>query len=1237
MDDKPYEQVENPTSVEIEMVDSNIGEPVEVSIEMQPLLTGEMYDLDERGLGEDIAFSTRKPVAETAEIPKEILAATAAAGTISVTVIVILLVIGLVLGLGIGLGIGAGVGVGVGIGVNACPKSTVQSATYNGAICYDAITPFKDYTVFGTGFFQSVDRDGKILSNPTLKLQQGTGTPIAINQTGIGPALCGKDACLQMNTTGFYSDALSFNSLGYAKSVFSIINKDGCLIETTSDRDIHSVKLGYTGFTPFCISPNSGDSHFTAQVSFTGKGFVWDPSFDIDRPVLQIGGSTYTVTNVTGTCESLSATVRVCDTLQTTLTGDTLPAYQALTATISHTTEKQGCSVSGTINAVSYSTLVSHSSNPICYSAFGDTADITLTGTGFFAGTKAFIQSGGTTIPATFFGFGTSESSIVKFSNSVPAGVWTLGLDNLGCSTTYPGVQLTFLSPVRIFQVSPQAISLGITNSLEIMTSGNTFAPDRVYISRNGIPVKEYIPGTLGSINRLNITIPKDDLTLPGTYTVQVKNTNGCFATLHPGGLNTFVVSTTAITLTSVVPSVVAASETTPIVLTGTGFATNPYVYALVAGTITNPIPLTGIVVAVPTIINLNSIQSQLTNGTYDILIVNRDGSSLLSSNRLTVQANVRPWIRKISPSTFKRASRGGWLDGDNFVSPTMQVICNGVTFNPTVSANTLNRIEFTFDATTVPEASYCTVTVTNAGAIVSWPFHGLSVHDNRIAIGAGATLTNHFSLYRVTPAVKMFNTRRGTKHMLTIGGEGKFGGSSGSAGFPSGTGTPISNSDPNYAVISQWTGTTLTTPTALDELRNPTVSVTGGSLEVIGEYVYLSGGLASAQVWRASILDYQATPTITGHSLSFVNTSGQNFMLSGNWWYSVTATFAAGDAINPGGESLLGSLYNVFIAYPSTPGLNSGFTITLTFDAVPGATGYRVYRTSGQNGDPNSLQFLSTASTPTFTDTGAVVPTTPSFPRYLGKWNPVSSTSVIRGRVASTVVSQTNGKIYQYYLGGGRNGVATVTRYGSLEFLNITVTPKSGLKERESHASGSWITSAFSFISDGGNTAMDSSQMMTITNAENTNLPYGESWLYSGPGENNGDKIILGASRVLDDGRFAAALSSNNVANPVDIGGNLPNGVWGYCFFNWNNGFETWGGMTDAPRTIIEGATYQPTTPTTNPTANAATLTTLTTSLQAGRFRMGCVQDVGYVFLVGGSTSLSSTTIGQEIVMVMH
>jgi hypothetical protein len=117
-----------------------------------------------------------------------------------------------------------------------------------------------------------------------------------------------------------------------------------------------------------------------------------------------------------------------------------------------------------------------------------------------------------------------------------------------------------------------------------------------------------------------------------------------------------------------------------------------------------------------------------------------------------------------------------------------------------------------------------------------------------------------------------------------------------------------------------------------------------------------------------------------------------------GIWYYRVSAEMAATDPDNPGGETLPSDPQPLQI--PTT--LPDNAQITLTWSAVTGAVGYRIYRTPSPGLNASDLELLAEVtggSTVQYTDTGGTTDPaeTPLEIGDLGTWKPLPDLAVAR------------------------------------------------------------------------------------------------------------------------------------------------------------------------------------------------------------------------------------------------
>jgi len=158
-----------------------------------------------------------------------------------------------------------------------------------------------------------------------------------------------------------------------------------------------------------------------------------------------------------------------------------------------------------------------------------------------------------------------------------------------------------------------------------------------------------------------------------------------------------------------------------------------------------------------------------------------------------------------------------------------------------------------------------------------------------------------------------------------------------------------------------------------------------------------------------------------------------------GLFYYRVSATFPSNDPVNPSGESLPGEILTLQI--PNIPeALNKAPTLTLTWDPIARATGYRVYKTPSAGSDPSTLALLGTTSTTDFTDDGMATPDSQQTPLpvgSIGKWATLPPLNVARsGHGAVVTPSSLNPNEVFLYVFGGTNG----TLLSSYEYIKGTV-----------------------------------------------------------------------------------------------------------------------------------------------------------------------------------------------------
>ena len=234
-------------------------------------------------------------------------------------------------------------------------------------------------------------------------------------------------------------------------------------------------------------------------------------------------------------------------------------------------------------------------------------------------------------------------------------------------------------------------------------------------------------------------------------------------------------------------------------------------------------------------------------------------------------------------------------------------------------------------------------------------------------------------------------------------------------------------------------------------------IGIAHAAIERVEEYIYLIGGITTnttltntntnrnsnsnsnskttplATVYRAHILQQSTAPLLTGLqtasknivAITNTNTNTNTSLAPGVHYYAVSAVYGPNDDINPGGETLRSNIFSVRVSIPT------GAAATLTWDAVPDAVAYKVYR--GKS--PAALTHIATtaASDLTYIDanqsditaTGEEEEeerTTPLELGAIGAWHAVGGSAALStGRYGlSTAVAALRGHSYTLFAFGG-------------------------------------------------------------------------------------------------------------------------------------------------------------------------------------------------------------------------
>jgi len=732
------------------------------------------------------------------------------------------------------------------------------------------------------------------------------------------------------------------------------------------------------------------------------------------------------------------------------------------------------------------------------------------------------------------------------FDDGLPVGTYDISVQTgmTGCIDTLEAALTVDPSPL-VFFVDPPVIYNGISLVATIFTSGLTATASKVeLVDDNGDATELSDFESPQRANRIEATIPAG--LDPGQYELRVTSMFGCAGSL-PGGID--VTGSLDLDIDSVDPAFVSPTSATAVtVLASGGLVATPRVYL-------NPesggiaVPLRAVLLADDSTLTA-VVPAGLDPDDYSLIVVNPTGEvGVLDASMvqaLTVTGDEPPVIDSVVPASMAALGSGTvTLSGSGFDTGGVEVVLDCLLADGT-TRTTIDGTAETVDGT----GTSVTVSVDlSAGAGGVDPDQG-SVCLVRLTNADGAFYT--YSAFSVT----------GSSYNLSAWDDGPDlvtprRGLSLVAGRPTGTSRFL------YAIGGDEGGAAATTRGAvLSSVESASVDVFGrmkswttqrnalpagrtqaGSAR-IGRFVYMVGGhdgtSATDTLLRAQILDPLAAPQIV--DLDATLGDGSNGLGRGLWLYRVSAVFPADDGSNPGGEALAGEIFSVQL-----PDRDEGILLTLDWEHVPGASGYRVYRSPAADAAASELELLAEVDggdTLSFIDDGGATDSagTPLRAGSLGKWHTIDGarcsdancalgtpreglvTVAVRDRLETSATTDT---YYLYAVGGRDDGGAYLD---TIELAVVTVTLAT--------ASAPEMQTVADFIDAGDTLSSPRADLGAwLMNAENSSIIRGsgspnDQWLYLGSGRTTGDAFDRGleGSLVGSDGTLTGLTATDQI-----------------------------------------------------------------------------------------------------------
>jgi hypothetical protein len=603
-----------------------------------------------------------------------------------------------------------------------------------------------------------------------------------------------------------------------------------------------------------------------------------------------------------------------------------------------------------------------------------------------------------------------------------------------------------------------------------------------------------------------------------------------------------------------------------------------------------------------------------LDAGVYDIVVVNPDETVGVLEDGFTITINPPPSVTSITPGVVPNndSSIDLTITGADFrgaPTPEVVLICiNGAGMSladqtMTVAGWNPTSIDGTMDGTDYAGPANCIVKVTNTDDNTSAEYSSLVV------------VTPEENLTGFTLGPDMESPRRGL-------------------GAVSGATSQASRFV--YAIAGDDGVSTLNTVEVLpvdifgsvgdDGFFIQDYSLNTARTQIgavrIDRFIYVVGGTSTMgsataalnTVERAVILDPNLRPMDLDVDIDLSETDG---LSGGIYYYRVAAVMPSDDPFNPDGETLASSPFGMHI--PTL--VDWGVEVTLSWEPVDDAVGYRIYRTAADGAaGTEALIADTTAALPatvicptatSCTDLGAT-PDTAETPLKLGstgKWVTIEETMATPRQgpgVTWALDPSDSTTAYIYVLGGlDATGAALATH----EFLTIDIA-----------GDGSQDTSA-GFTNGSENLSTARWRLKGYTVTELDTLQVDGTYVWAGGGATAGGAMVddFEGAAVLDNGTGQLDFLSNDSMNPQCAG---------YGAFVAGDLLYAIGGQNGSPSQENISIEHTGSPP------GLQNFQGFTPGLKTPRVDLGAAIQSGYFYVLGGQTNTETASKSTEYVL---
>ncbi|MBN1335347.1 MAG: IPT/TIG domain-containing protein [Deltaproteobacteria bacterium] len=920
---------------------------------------------------------------------------------------------------------------------------------------------------------------------------------------------------------------------------------------------------------------------------------------DGTMPEVRIGDQVFTP-DASGGCTALEGPSggEVCSTLLITVPVGTWTTAESMSTEVRNP-EPAAC-VSNTdvpFESTPPPTITGVSPDELC--DYGLT--VTLTGTDFIE-TPSVTFNG---IPAASVTFVDSTTLEVTLPEDIGAGVFDIEVVNPdGCADTLEDGLEIFAEPLVLY-VDPEVIYSGISVQATVYVSGvNQEVVD--------VSIEEAADGTTTTLEFLWSGDDPDEIlaVVPsaldeGFFHLTVEDAVGCHPTLEEAF---YEEDDLTVDLESVDPPFAYTGDYTAVEVyaadpaaTGyTQFQDTPRLYLNPATPTadTTATELYAVTYEQATLLDA-IVPSGLDVDTYDLLVLNPDGSVGLLEDAVEVMADPIPRIDTVSPgSVDTQDDHDVTLYGAHFDVAGVEFECQDKSTGDTFTASgTVTSSSDTEVVVTIPSATdvqfgngvVCAVVLTNQnGAYVS--YSAVSVTNpsaNLYSIEVGTDMTTG----RRAPAAVAARATPSARYLYAIGGDdGSSAGALDSVEYAT---------VDKFGDLGEWT--------ELPETLDAPLTLAG--VARVGRFVYLVGGNdgsgAVDTLLRAQVLDPLEAPRIDDIEVDY--SESDDGLMGGTWIYRVAALFDDTYDDNPGGESLPSDPFVMRL-----PDLDPMLYVTIGWTEVEGASGYRIYRSPEPDAGSGAEEWVvdvSSGSTISWQDTGLTTdPTVLPLPKAsLGRWESLDPMGSAReGACVGVGQDPTDSSTWYLFAAGGRDASGVVL--DTVEVFDFIVV------EEHDHEGGSWTTSAY---------ALDVPRWQcagwSVTSDLHPNVALGETWFYVGAGLTTGGSVDttteawLVGSGDFEDYQAVDAMRSRA----------------GYGYGAASNTLYTFGGAGGDPDASTDSALICAvgTGGCAGGPPELKNWNALGLSLNESRYLPGSAQESSVFFIVGGETSTDAAS----------